>query len=320
MKKKALLIALTMGMNFTYGQTTVNFESLSLSPESFDNGSGGAANHVIGDLTFSNYYDATYDYWVGFAFSNTTDVTTFNYSNQYSSVTGSGVGGSSVYAVFYPDGNIQNNGTSAILGFDITNTALAKLSMENGDGFAKQFGSPNNASGNPDGTNGEDYFRVWIIGTDETGNNKDSILFYLADYRFSDNSQDYIVTSWEHIDLTGFAFDVKTVSFRFESSDMSMGYINTPTYLALDNVLLSAPLGVDVLAENIRIYPNPIVDYIAIEGLEDGDYRLLEHNGKVISSGTFSELKSFSFAQLLSGSYLLELKSGSSTVVKHIVH
>jgi hypothetical protein len=32
----------------------------------------------------------------------------------------------------------------------------------------------------------------------------DSIEFYLADFRFANNSQDYILKTWEYLDLTSF--------------------------------------------------------------------------------------------------------------------
>ena len=39
--------------------------------------------------------------------------------------------------------------------------------MLNGDAYAKKFGEPTNALGEVDGTNGEDFFRVWIICENE---------------------------------------------------------------------------------------------------------------------------------------------------------
>jgi len=320
MKKSTLFGALILSLNFAYGQSTVNFESISLSPESYDNGSGGAGDFVIGDLTFTNVYNSSWGSWNGFSISNTTDVTTFDYSNQYSAAPGVGSAGSANYAVYFPEGSIVNNGSTSITGFEISNSALARLSMLNGDAIAKQFGSPNDAYGNPDGTNGEDYLRVWIVGADASGSTKDSLLFYLADYRFSDNNLDYIVDTWEQIDLTSFGFAVKQVSFRFESSDVGQWGINTPTFLAIDNVQLSAPLGVEQLENAISVYPNPVLDKLVVEGVQDAGYTLMDQQGRVLVSGTEAAIERFSFDGLTHGMYTLVISYEEQTVVKRLVH
>src|SRR5690606_12561840 len=102
-------------------------------------------------------------------------------------------------------------------------------------------GSVNGADGNPDGTNGEDFFLLKIVALDDqdqpTG---DTVEFYLADYRFSDDNQDYIVDTWETIDfqpeLTG-----RKLKFFLSSSDNGDFGMNTPAYFALDN-LVSSPV------------------------------------------------------------------------------
>lgn len=320
MKKITLFGTLILGLNFAYSQSTVDFESISLSPETYDNGSSGAGDFVIGDLTFTNAYNSSWGTWNGFAISNTTDVTTFDYSNQYSAAVGSGVNGSANYAVHFPSGSIVNTGSTGIIGFEITNTALAKLSMLNGDSFAKQFGSPNDANGNPDGTNGEDFLRVWIICSDATASNKDSLLYYLADYRFSDDAQDYIVDTWEHIDLSTFGFDVKSVDFRFESSDVGQWGINTPTYLAIDNVQTSAQLAVAELNDGISVYPNPVEDKIQISGVDKGRYSILDQQGRIVVDGTVDSIASFSFRELPVGVYTLILNVEGRIITRRLMH
>jgi hypothetical protein len=59
--------------------------------------------------------------------------------------------------------------------------------------------------------------------------------FYLADYRFGDNSQDYIVSDWTYVDFSvlGVADEIR---FDFASSDSGMFGINTPQYFAMDNL------------------------------------------------------------------------------------
>lgn len=321
MKKKALLIALVIGQNLSFGQQTLTFEGLLQTPNSYDNGSSGNGDFDINDIVLTNTYDSQWGSWNGFSISNVVDNTTAGWGNQFAAYPGSGASGSETYAVFYPDGTISMNNWGGITGFKITNTTYAAISMRDGDAFSKQFGSPNGADGNPDGTNGDDFFRVWIIGEDSLGTHKDSILFYLADYRFANDHDDYIVDTWEQIDLTSFGFLIDKVRFRFESSDVGAWGINTPQYFAIDDIEYYYIIGID---ENdlmsVQCYPNPVIDHISVDGMKMGDYSLIDHSGKFISSGTLSELELFSFARLPQGSYFLKLSNGTSSVVKHIVH
>ena len=71
----------------TNAQSIVDFESFGLNPESYDNGSAGNGDFTIGDLTFTNYYNASWMSWNGFTVSNTTDVTTAGYLNDFSAFT-----------------------------------------------------------------------------------------------------------------------------------------------------------------------------------------------------------------------------------------
>ena len=98
--------------------------------------------------------------------------------------------------------------------------------MLNGDGFAKKFGG---ASGDD-----EDWFLLTIEGFDSSNVSIGTVEFYLADYRFADNGQDYIVDEWTKVDLSGLGA-VKKLEFSLTSSDNSYGYMNTPAYFAADS-------------------------------------------------------------------------------------
>ena len=99
--------------------------------------------------------------------------------------------------------------------------------MRDGDSFAKQFGGE---SGND-----EDYFKLTITGITETGYTDNSVEFYLADFRFADNDQDYIVDDWTWVDLSSLG-NVIGLEFMIESSDVGAYGINTPGYFAMDNL------------------------------------------------------------------------------------
>ena len=113
MKKIYLsIIALAVGGTVA-AQSTFDFESYPLSAESYDNGGPmmGGGDFVLTEtesIRLTNYYDTSFGgYWLGHAISNTTDVTTPGLANEYSSVTGSGAGGSSTYAIHTSSGSIS---------------------------------------------------------------------------------------------------------------------------------------------------------------------------------------------------------------------
>lgn len=298
-------------------QLVYDFESVVLAPETYDNGANGTANFTNSEITLSNNYSG--GYWSGFAISNTTDVTTEGFLNESSSYTGAGRN-SDNYAIFYSNGEMTTaNDQLQVDGFYITNTTYAALSMLNGDAYAKQFGSVNGADGNPDGTNGEDFFRVWVIAEDFGGTLIDSIEFYLADYRFTDNSQDYIVDDWNYIDLSTLAFSAAKVYFHFESSDIGAFGVNTPVYLAIDDVNYSNLVGVEENElVNVDIYPNPVNDQLTIKG-EVGMLTMKDIHGKIIETRQHNELTLIDCSHLNAGVYFIELNNDYGSLTRKII-
>ena len=74
-----------------------------------------------------------------------------------------------------------------------------------------------------------------IYGLDENYTRNGSVVeFYLADYRFDDNAQDYIVSDWAWVDLTGLGV-VYGLEFALSSSDVGNWGMNTPAYFAMDS-------------------------------------------------------------------------------------
>jgi hypothetical protein len=241
----ATLVAVLLGSVDISGAAagiTADLEDVSLPPNSYLNGGPNTSTNVFNShgVLFPNSYDATFDVWDGWAISNKTDVMTSGFGNQYSAYnlsSGGGVGGSPNFAIGFPS---FSTGLTVQLpvGYNpssvqLTNTTYAALSMRDGDTFAKKFGGQ---SGND-----PDYFYVTIRGIDGNQQPVGSVNFYLADYHFADNSQDYIVSHWTPVDLSSLA-GAKTLSFDFASSDVGMFGINTPTYVALDDLqLLDVP-------------------------------------------------------------------------------
>ncbi len=175
--------------------------------------------------------------WQGWSYSQTTDTVNPGPANQYSAIPGSGVGGSATYGVGFPGGAVGATDIVTITldqelpleGGYFTNTTWAVLSMSNGDAFAKVFG----------GISGDDpdFRYLTISGFDAFCTLTGAVDFYLADFRFADNALDYIVTDWTWVDLSSLG-RVKSIDFTITSSDTAFGFINTPAYFAMDDLLL----------------------------------------------------------------------------------
>lgn len=227
------------------GGTVATFDDLSLGTESYWNGSDGTGGFTSGLVAFNNNYNSYYGSWDGWSYSNMTDTTTSGSGNQYSAYTGCGQSGSN-YGVAYvgwSEPPIATMATARILDYAyFTNTTYAALSMHDGDDFAKKFG----------GSSGDDadWFLLTITGkngTTATG----TVDFYLADYRFADNSQDYIVDTWTQADLSGLGA-VTSLEFGLTSSDVGDWGMNTPAYFAMDTLVpepaTMSLLGISALA------------------------------------------------------------------------
>jgi len=305
-----------------YNKETIGFESFILSPETFNNGATALGGFNEGGVRFSNTYNPAYGGYMqnGFAITNSTNTTTAGYTNQYSSIVGKGANNSTNYGIVNSKGTISFNGLGVdVDSLKITNTTYAALSMKDGDSFAKKFGSLNNAGGTPDGTNGADYFRVWIVANAENGTKIDSTVFYLADFRATDNTQDYIVNTWKNIDLTFITQPISSLNFRIESSDVGTYGMNTPGFFAIDNVSVSkgASLSENTLS-TVSVYPNPIQNELVISG-ENGLIELMDVTGKIIISTTHSQYSVLDGSNLNSGSYILKLTNESGALIQKLV-
>jgi len=229
-------IAVVAMVNLTNADM-VTFEDLTLSDQSFWNGSDSSGGFRSGSAFFNNNYNPTYDSWDGFSYSNITDTTASDFAAQYNAITGSGQGGSDNYAVGFvgwlgpPTITFETPGT--VGGLYVTNNNYAYYSMLYGNPFAKKFGG---VSGND-----PDWFLLIIIGKDSAGNVTGAIEFYLADFRFEDNSRDYIANTWWFVDLTRLGV-VKSLEFSLSSSDIGVFGMNTPAYFAIDTIILEPML------------------------------------------------------------------------------
>jgi hypothetical protein len=215
---------------------TIDFENLTIGNNSFWNGSDGSGPFTSGIASFPNFYDQKNFYWEGFSYSNRNDTVTEGYFNQYSVYDSKNNGNK--FGVYFPPFmggsaiEFKNKQLIKVQSMNVCNITYPALSMLKGDSFAKKFGGKTG--------NDPDFLKLEIFGLDVSGHVVDSLSFYLADFRFTDNSKDYIVNKWTEVDLTKLG-EVNQIAFSFKSSDMSAWGINTPTYFCLDDLVYLEP-------------------------------------------------------------------------------
>jgi hypothetical protein len=316
MKTKCALLMLTVTITFLLifqktanTQTISSFENLILPLDSFWNGSDLSGAFQSGNIIFHNKYNTTYNIWEsGFAYSDMKDTVTTGYTNIYSARTGVGIEGSANYGIGQDKAVLHLTGTAAgkqVNGFYVTNSNYAYFSLKNGDSFAKKFGG---ASGND-----PDWFKLSITGYLSGTPISDTVHFYLADFRFSNNSQDYILKTWEWVDLSPLG-DVDSLIFLLHSSDTGIYGMNTPPFFCLDNFTTAdfhAGLNEYSSANDpFEVYPNPATGLIRIvsPSLEKCQLNIFDISGRmIISMNDFIVDQPFDISSLDRGVYFIQL-------------
>jgi hypothetical protein len=233
--KKLFTILLFSQSLCMQAQSVSTFEKLKMPPQGYLNASGEAvkSNFSSGNIRLPNIYETAYGgYWsAGWAFSNQKNDTVGGYTNLYSGFAAGGNQASANYAVGQGGSTLYTTGADAgdsIKGLYVTNSTYAALSMKNGDAFAKKFGG---LTGND-----PDYFalvfKAWKNGTLKN----DSIVFYLADFRFANNALDYIIKNWTYVDLRVLG-KVDSLRMQLISSDTGFFGMNTPSFFCVDDII-----------------------------------------------------------------------------------
>jgi hypothetical protein len=312
MKKLYLFTAATCLLSLHSVAQTIDFEGTLQSVDTFDNGSNQSGGFTFNNIHFNNYYDTTYFYHNGFAMSSMRDSVTSGWGNQFSSITAGGYN-SNTYALFAGSGSIDLTSVGnpvAPFSFKVTNSTFAALSMRDGDNFGKKFGSSTDAGGNTDGTNGEDYFILHVSGIAANGDTLNTVSVYLADFRFADDSLDYILTDWLDVDLTNLGgIQIAYLTFDFESSDVGAFGMNTPAYFIMDDFSYSATWGLNEDSKStLSVYPNPFKEFLTLPNVK-GEAMIYSSEGKLVAKKEFSANEKWNLSELSSGFYTLILNS-----------
>jgi hypothetical protein len=269
---------------------------------------------------FPCMYDTSfgYSYWVsGFAYSSMRDSVTSGFGNQYAAKTASGFAGSHNYAVAYgAENKILLTGIAAhktVQGFYITNSTYTYNSMRDGDGFSRKFSAAK-----------KDWFRLDIFGIRSDTLGKDSVSVYLADFRHTDTTFNFILRDWQWVDLMKLG-KVDSLYFRLQSSDTGSFGMNTPAYFCMDNFMTNES-GV-YIAENknaydVKVYPNPVTHTVFIQSSIDAPQQveLVDVLGRSMAQYVMNQKNlSIDMDTFPAGTYLLRFYNGSSIATTRIV-
>jgi hypothetical protein len=156
-------------------------------------------------------------------------------------------------------GLIPGNVGRGMMSLEIANSTYAYNSIKNGDNFAKKFGG---STGND-----ADSFVLKInffVDTLKVGSKR----VILADYRFADNSKDFILGTWERVIVPNYFPEgaPDSITFELESSDNGQFGMNTPGFFCLDGVLIAQWGSVkNINTLQAKVFPNPANDIVEIQ-------------------------------------------------------
>ena len=228
--RKLLLLSLTLFLAmFAMAQDPATFEDVQLGSNGIWQPPYGANEMSSGGWLFTN--NTQNGYWGGFTASNRTDLTQTGLDAQYTAAPGCGYDGSSQYAVAYTMG-MQTDVYAAdgqlhtVTGCYVTNNLWTYEDMVQGGYGEPPYG----------GTTGNDpdWFKITATGKNANGQTVGTLDFYLADLRFANNEEDYILNTWEWFDLSPLG-NVASISFSLSSSRGSGYNMITPAYFCMDN-------------------------------------------------------------------------------------
>ena len=322
-KISTFAIALLMGATMADAQTVATFDTLTLvGTDTFYVNYSNPGNDVGFDDGLAHFecvYDTAFGFKSlaeGFVYSNMTDSVTGTYMNPNSAKTAKGYSNSAQYLVgFAYNGPIfatlkgKAKG-KPVKGFYITNSTFAYETMKKGDGFAKKFGGVPNTE--------PDWFKLTIKGFLNGTKKPDSVNFYLADFRSADSTQDYIVKTWEWLNLLPLG-NVDSLTFELSSTDTAGGFgMNNPAYFCMDNFEKFETSSVPALPANYvaKVYPNPFTDKLFIEVNDESINEIIvtDMGGKIAGRFKTTDNKVvINTANYIPGVYLVQL-SGTNGV------
>ena len=328
MKKTITILSLAFaGLN---AQTVTDFENLTLGADTFYENHNGDS-WMTANATFRYAWDTTYSLWdAGFAYTNKNNISNGTYTNLYGAITGKGYNNSNTYVTasqgyFGEQMRIKLNASEkSVVGFFVTNSTYGYKTMLNGGGPARAFGDTLHTHSGLTPGNYPDWFKLTVYAYKNGAKKTDTVEFYLADYRFSDNSKDYIVNAWSWVDCSTLG-NVDSLSLKLYSSDTGSFGINNPTYFCMDNFSTSSSIITGLTRTSsdnvIGAYPNPFSSGITVNGFAPStQISIKDITGKIVYEETMLDTKAcINLSGLQTGVYLLEVRSEDTLTVKRLI-
>jgi hypothetical protein len=187
--------------------------------------------------------------------------------------------------------------------------------MRDGDTFARKFGDTTGTnSGYPQGGY-PDFFKLTVRSYVGGQLGADSVEFYLADYRFANDSLDYIVDSWEWVDCSILqVFD--SLKFTLSSSDNGAFGMNTPAFFCIDDLSIDVTVGKNTINKNLqalKAFPIPAFDVLHLNNLlanTNHQISIYNTNGQLITEiNSINTEEVIPVGHLAQGFYTLKVQS-----------
>lgn len=310
LKKWTFLVLISCQISLLFGQAIADFENISLPAQGWQNNADPNDYFESGPVRLPNQYFAQFDYWEGWAISKVKDNQTPGFGNQYSAIPGTGAADTEQYAVGYAATpttiHLDDEGAGIVCnGMYVTNNTYAYYSMQDGDAFAKKFG----------GETGEDpdFFKVTFRKMKDGVMGIDSVVFFLADYRSTNSSEDYLVNEWVWVDLSVLG-EADSLLAELSSSDNGSFGMNTPAYFCIDQVetTTSVSVGSPLQSKRSMVWPNPFKNQIFLTpSVLSREWTLINNLGKRVTQGVLSGGQDqISLQPLPPGLYYLQISEG----------
>jgi hypothetical protein len=329
MKKTITLLVLVLGITLSKAQTstvTISFETFTLATNSAYTNTNSIA-FATSSVSFEYKWSTAFNYWTGgFSYTNKYDSSTAGFGNLYGVKPLKGYNNSNTYVIAQDKGIIKLSAPSTTVdGFYITNTTYAFKSIRNGDAFARKFGDTTGTGSGTTIPQGSypDFFKITARGYKNGILKTDSVPFYLADYRFSNNVQDYVINNWQWVNTSSLG-DVDSLKFFMYTSDNGSFGPNTPLFFAIDNFTFKcSTVGLEELAalNNTSVYPNPIMNDLYIKNPTNAELniQMLDMSGVLIKEEKINASIQWDLSGLQAGVYLVKVSTKDNFSVKKFI-
>jgi hypothetical protein len=184
--------------------------------------------------------------------------------------------------------------------------------MRNGDAFSKKFKAAD-----------KDYFRLDVFGYRSGTRTKDSVIFYLADFRNTDTTKNYIVKDWQWMDLSKLG-KIDSLEFRLQSSDNGSFGMNTPAYFCLDNFMTNET-GLSIDNKNVntdlKVYPIPTSNILHLSSSLLGTQQIIisDFLGRTVNNVLINQELSIDVSNYPNGVYFLHISNGINSSITRFV-